>query len=138
MTGVISILFAASNSILISFFTVCLCVVSTTSNNLLRAKSRFLYQSVLHKWYMFHPRPFSTWSLSLSLSVATLLDEYIFPSHSIPSMYLPGLFASITARSILNPAHPTLLSTLYPFSVRKLYTASSNGSSSVSSCILAP
>ena len=86
--------------------------VSTNSNNFLRPRSRFLYQSVDHKWYSFHPSPFNTCSRSLSLSRATLLEEYIFPSVVIPKMYFPGFSSSTIAKSTLNPAQPICLSTV--------------------------
>ena len=101
---------------------------STKSKSFLRPKSLFLYQSVDHKWYSFQPRPVRTCSRSLSLSRATLLEAYIFPSVVIPNMYLPGFSSSTIAKSTLKPAQPICLSTVYPFSSKKLAIASSNGS----------
>ena len=103
--------FLASSDLRFSSARVSFIAISTASSNFLRPKSLFLYQSVDHKWYNFHPRPFKTCSLNLSLSLATLLDEYIFPSVVIPKIYFPGFSSSTIAKSTLKPAHPICLST---------------------------
>ena len=104
--------FLSSSRRFSSSFIVSILACSILSISLSLDTSRFLYQSVDHKWYIFQPRPSRTCSLSLSLSLATLLDAYILPSVVIPKIYLPGLLSSIIAKSTLKPAHPTCLSTL--------------------------
>ena len=108
--------FLASSVLRFSSSRDCFMDFSTKSNNFLRPKSLFLYQSVDHKWYNFQPSPVNTCSRSLSLSRATLLEEYIFPSVVIPKIYFPGFSSSTIAKSTLNPAQPICLSTIYPFS----------------------
>ena len=104
--------FLASSDLRFSSSLVSFIDFSTKSNNFLRPKSLFLYQSVDHKWYNFHPNPFNTCSRNLSLSRATLLDAYILPSVVIPRIYFPGFSSSTIARSTLKPAQPICLSTV--------------------------
>ena len=104
--------FFSSSDLRFSSSRVFLMDFSTFSRSFLRPRSLFLYQSVDHKWYSFQPNPVKTCSRSLSLSRATLLEEYIFPSVVIPNMYLPGFSSSTIAKSTLNPAQPICLSTV--------------------------